>query len=84
MCAMDYSMLQSPKVEMGQYNTTIINTILPRAVSILGTCGTSVPSERLFFKAGEVVATRRSSIKPKNVDMTLFLNENLLCFGTVQ
>ena len=37
-----------------------------------------------FFKAGEVVATRRSSIKHKNVDMTLFLNENLLCFGTVQ
>jgi len=34
-----------------------------------GTCGTSVPSERLFSKAGEVVAATRSNIKPKNVDM---------------
>jgi len=39
--------------------------------------GTSVPSERLFSKAGEVVAARRSAIKPKNVDMILFLNKNL-------
>ena len=40
-----------------------------------GTCGTSaIPSEKLFSKAGEVVATRRSNIKPKN----------LLCFGIVQ
>jgi len=49
-------------------------------VHIPGTCGTSVPSERLFSKAGEVVAARRSNIKPKNVDMILFL----LCFGIVQ
>jgi len=39
-----------------------------------------VPSERLFSKAGEVVAARRSNIKPKYVDMILFLNKNLLCF----
>ena len=37
-----------------------------------GTCETSVPSER-FSKAGEVVAARKSNIKPKNVDMILFL-----------
>jgi len=48
-----------------------------------GTCGTSVPSERLFSKADEVVAAR-SNIKPKNVDIILFLNKNLLCFGIVQ
>ena len=39
--------------------------------------GTSVPSERLFSKAGEVVVARKSAIKPKNVDMILFLNKNL-------
>ena len=38
-----------------------------------GTCGTSVLSESLFSKAGEVVAARRSNIKHKNVDMILFL-----------
>ena len=42
-----------------------------------GTCGTSVLSERLFSKSGElhVVAATRSNIKPKNVDMILFLNK---------
>ena len=37
---------------------------------------TSVPSERLFSKAGELVLQKRSSIKPKNVDMMLFLNSS--------
>ena len=46
-----------------------------------GTCGTSVPSESLFSKAGEVVA---ANLKPKNVDMILFLNEKVLCFGIGQ
>jgi len=45
-----------------------------------GTCGTSVLSERLFSKAGEVVAATRSNIKPKNVDMILFLNKKLNVF----
>jgi len=45
-----------------------------------GVTGTSVLSER-FSKAGEVVAARRSNIKPKNVDMILFLNKHLLCLA---
>jgi len=40
-----------------------------------------VPSERWFSKAGEVVAARTSNIQPKNVDVILRLNKNLLCFG---
>jgi len=40
-----------------------------------------VPSEKLFSEAGEVVAARRSNVKPKIVDMILFLNKNVLCFG---
>jgi len=43
-----------------------------------------VPSKRLFSKAGEVVAARRSNIKPKNMDMILLLNKKFLCFGIVQ
>ena len=34
----------------------------------------SVPSERIFSKAGELVSKRRNRLKPKNVDILLFLN----------
>ena len=39
--------------------------------------GTSVPAERVFSKAGELVSMRRSRLKPKNVNMFLFLNKNI-------
>ena len=36
----------------------------------------SVPSERLFSKAGELISMRRSTLKAENVDMMLFLQRN--------
>ena len=39
--------------------------------------GTSVPAERLFSKAGELVSARRNRLKPKHVNMMLFLNKYL-------
>ena len=43
--------------------------------------GSSVPSERLFSKAGQLVSERRNRLKPKNIDMMLFLNQNLKLFS---
>ncbi|KAG7153771.1 Zinc finger BED domain-containing protein 1-like 2 [Homarus americanus] len=37
---------------------------------------TSVPSERLFSKAGELVAAKRNRLKAQNIDMILFPNKN--------
>ena len=38
---------------------------------------TSVPSERLFSKAGEVVSHKRNGLSGKNVNMILFCNNNI-------
>ncbi|XP_045105184.1 zinc finger BED domain-containing protein 4-like [Portunus trituberculatus] len=47
------------------------------AKRILCVPATSVPSERLFSKAGELISQRQSTLKDKNVNMILFLNKNL-------
>jgi hypothetical protein len=38
---------------------------------------TSVPSERLFSKAGQVANDRRNRLNPKNINRILFLNNNM-------
>ncbi|XP_058983790.1 E3 SUMO-protein ligase ZBED1-like [Musca domestica] len=37
---------------------------------------TSTEAERMFSKTGAIISERRSSLKPKNVDMLLFVNKN--------
>lgn len=38
---------------------------------------TSVPSERIFSKTGQIISERRSRLKPKKVRALVFLNANL-------
>ncbi|XP_033957272.1 E3 SUMO-protein ligase ZBED1-like [Pseudochaenichthys georgianus] len=38
--------------------------------------GTSVPSERVFSTAGDIVSAERATLHPDNVNMLLFLNKN--------
>ena len=45
------------------------------AVKYLCIPGTSVPSEWLFSKAGELISHRRSALTPEHVNMILFLNK---------
>lgn len=39
--------------------------------------GTSVPSERVFSKAGQLVNAKRACLSSKHVDEIIFLNKNL-------
>ena len=56
--------------------------VMEVAQKYLAIPGSSVPSERLFSKAGEVVSQRRSCLKPKTVGYdSLF--EQKLCFVTI-
>lgn len=53
-----------------------LGTIPTCAKKILCAPATSVPSERIFSKAGIVVSDRRSRLKAKNVNMLIFINQN--------
>ena len=57
-------------------NAHYFRTLIPTAQRYLGTVATSVPAERIFSKAGELVSAQRSRRKSKHVDMYIFLNKN--------
>lgn len=67
---------QEDPLQWWRNNKHIYPNVAKVARKYLCTLATSVPSERLFSKAGELVSQKRSSIKPKNVDMMLFLNSS--------
>ncbi|XP_046542888.1 E3 SUMO-protein ligase ZBED1-like [Haliotis rubra] len=43
----------------------------------LGVCATSVPSERVFSSAGDIVTAQRASLSAENVDVLIFLKKNM-------
>ena len=40
---------------------------------------TSVPSEKVFRTAGDIISKKRNQISPGTVKTTMFLNKNLWC-----
>ena len=45
-------------------------------VTFLCTPASSVPCERVFSKAGEMLSKKRNRLKPSTVEKLLFLNKN--------
>lgn len=52
-------------------------TLSKLAKKHLGITASSVPSERIFSKAGELISQRKNRLKGKNVNILLFLHKNL-------
>ncbi|MGH0161485.1 UNVERIFIED_CONTAM: hypothetical protein FKN15_041041 [Acipenser sinensis] len=57
-------------------NQTRFPSLAALAKSMLSIPATSIPSERVFSKAGMLVNKLCSSLKPENVDAVIFLNKN--------
>ncbi|XP_057694193.1 E3 SUMO-protein ligase ZBED1-like isoform X1 [Corythoichthys intestinalis] len=51
-------------------------TLYKLAVSYLCTPASSVPCERVFSKAGEILCKKRNRLSPKTLEKILFLNKN--------
>ena len=45
--------------------------------TIVANTTTSVPSERVFSTAGDILTAQRASLSPKHLDTLLFLKKNL-------
>ena len=56
-----------------QQNGNVFPGLQALALKYLSIVTMSVPSERLFSKAGELLSAKRNRLKPKNVNMFLFL-----------
>ncbi|XP_036320313.1 zinc finger BED domain-containing protein 1-like [Rhagoletis pomonella] len=57
-------------------STDVLNPLKNVLPKYFCTPATSVDSERIFSKAGLITTDRRSRLKPKHVDMIIFLNKN--------
>jgi len=58
-------------------NAEKFSSLVPVALKYLSIPGTSVCSERMFSKAGQVVTARRQRLSPQSVEKLVFLHDNI-------
>lgn len=64
-------------LEWWKENELFFPRIAVLAKHYLAVQASSVPSERVFSLAGELVSKKRSRLSPENVDLFIFLNKNI-------
>ena len=75
LCVNNLERKQDP-LEWWKWNCHLYPHVSKLAKKYLSIPGTSVPSERIFSKAGQIISERRNRLKPKHVNMFTFLNNN--------
>lgn len=58
-------------------NKSVLDPLCDIALKYSIIPATSVPSERIFSKAGQILSARRNRLLPKNLDILIFLNKNM-------
>lgn len=71
-----YLNLGDDPIKFWKNHNIILDPLTEVALKYACIPATSVPSERIFSKAG-IVSLRRNRLSSKNVDMLIFLNKNL-------
>jgi len=66
---------QSP-LDFWKKNKNTFPVLYMLQIKYLSVPATSVPSERVFSKAGQITNDRRNRLHPKNLDFIIFLNRN--------
>ena len=69
--------LSSCPLNWWRENCSIYPLLSPLARAYLSIPATSIPSERVFSTAGDIVSAQRSQLLPENVDMLIFLKKNM-------
>ena len=69
--------LSKKPLEWWSSRTHAFPNLATMAQKYLGIVASSVPSERLFSTAGNIVNAKRAALSPENVNKLVFLHENL-------
>jgi len=72
-----YLKLNEDPIKFWKNRNSVLYTLTEMALKYACTPATSVPSERIFAKAGQIVSQQRNRLSPKNVDILIFLIKNL-------
>jgi hypothetical protein len=67
---------ESDPLEWWKIREILYPTLAKLAKKYLCITATSVPSERIFSKSGQIISEKRSRLSPKLVEKMLFLNAN--------
>lgn len=74
---MPYQELSCKLAEYWEKHKTLLYPLNEVALKYASIPATSVPSERIFSKTGQIMSARRNRLLPENLDTLIFLNKNM-------